>query len=137
MFTVVLVIDVILAVILVGLVLVQRSDGALGSIGGGASSMMSTRAKGNFLTKSTAIVAALFMACSVVLCIMTKADSAPKPSILATAPVATENTDSKPLSAPVPTANEETTASPAAPEIKAEPTAPVAPTTPAAPVSAD
>ena len=72
MLTIFLVIDVILAVILVALVLVQRSDGALGSIGGGASSIMSTRSKGNFLTKSTAIVAALFMACSLVLCIISK-----------------------------------------------------------------
>jgi len=80
--TIILVIDVILAIVLVGLVLVQRSDGALGSIGGGASSMMSTRARGNFLTKSTAVVAALFMICSIALAIMSKPDTNTKTVIL-------------------------------------------------------
>ncbi len=79
MLTIFLVIDVILAIILVGLVLVQRSDGSLGSIGGGASSVMSTRSKGNFLTKSTAIVAALFMICSVTLCLISR--PAPKENV--------------------------------------------------------
>lgn len=91
--TVVLVIDVILAGILVALVLVQRSDGALGSIGGGASSMMSTRAKGNFLTKATAFVAALFMICSVVLAIMNKPAKEDNTSILDKTPLTETNKD--------------------------------------------
>ncbi len=99
--TVILVIDVILAVILVALVLVQRSDGALGSIGGGASSMMTTRAKGNFLTKATAIVAAMFMICSVALAILNKPVQENK-SILDT-PAATEQAPAAPKtpSAPI------------------------------------
>lgn len=121
MFTVILVADVILAIILVGLVLIQRSDGALGSIGGGASSMMSTRAKGNFLTKATAIVAALFMFCSVVLCIMTKHDEKSSASILATEQVPAKGTAS----------------APAVPTAPVAPAAPVKPAAPAAPVTAD
>ncbi len=102
MTTVILVIDVILAVILVALVLIQRSDGALGSIGGGASSMMTTRAKGNFLTKTTAIVAALFMVCSVVLAILNKPETQNNSSVLDN-PVQTEKTQDIPKtpSAPI------------------------------------
>ena len=100
MSTVILVIDVILAVILVALVLVQRSDGALGSIGGGASSMMTTRAKGNFLTKATAIVAALFMICSVCLAILNKPAQPDNTSILDT-PAQTEKTPEAPKTPPI------------------------------------
>lgn len=90
MLTIFLVIDVILAVMLVALVLVQRSDGALGSIGGGASSIMSTRSKGNFLTRTTAIVAAGFMACSLVLCIISKPEAKADISVLDSVPEANE-----------------------------------------------
>lgn len=62
MYTVVLVIDIILAVFLCGLVMLQRSEGgALGGLGGGTgASFMTGRAVGNMLTKMTAIVAGLF-----------------------------------------------------------------------------
>lgn len=65
MFTVFLVIQVLLTVALVGFILVQRSDSdglsGLGGGGGGSSSFMSGRATANFLTRTTGILAALFM----------------------------------------------------------------------------
>ncbi|MEE8351570.1 MAG: preprotein translocase subunit SecG [Rhodospirillales bacterium] len=71
---VVLIIHLILAITLVGLVLIQRSEGgALGMGGGGGGGMggfMTGRAAGDLLTRSTAIVAACFMATSLTLAIL-------------------------------------------------------------------
>ncbi|MDA1022909.1 MAG: preprotein translocase subunit SecG [Proteobacteria bacterium] len=71
---VVLIIHLILAITLVGLVLMQRSEGgALGMGGGGGGGMggfMTGRAAGDLLTRSTAIVAACFMATSLTLAIL-------------------------------------------------------------------
>ncbi len=77
MYTVILVIDIILAVFLCGLVMLQRSEGgALGGLGGGTgASFMTGRSVGNMLTRMTAIVAALFFATSLILGILAKQDT--------------------------------------------------------------
>ncbi len=63
MFQVLLVAHIIVAAILVILVLLQRSEGgALGIGGGGPGGLMSGRAAGNVLTKSTGILATAFFA---------------------------------------------------------------------------
>ena len=82
MYTVVLTIDIILAVFLCGLVMLQRADGgALGGLGGGTgSSFMTGRSVGNALTRTTAIVAALFFAASLFLGVLAK-QNAPKESV--------------------------------------------------------
>lgn len=74
MYTVVLTIDIILAVFLCGLVMLQRTDGgALGGLGGGTgSSFMTGRSVGNTLTRMTAIVAALFFTASLILGVLAK-----------------------------------------------------------------
>lgn len=67
--TILLIIQTMLATTLIGLVIVQRSstDGfGLGS-GGGANNFMTGQAAANFLTRSTAIVATLFMVNSLAL----------------------------------------------------------------------
>ncbi|MDR0632172.1 MAG: preprotein translocase subunit SecG [Holosporaceae bacterium] len=54
----------VLALAIIGLVLLQKhdSDGALGSSGGGAASgMFSVRGQANLLTRSTAVLMALFI----------------------------------------------------------------------------
>lgn len=64
MHNVLLVIHIILAIGLVGIILMQRSDGdglsGMGG-GGGANAMFTTRGKSNLLTRTTAILATCFM----------------------------------------------------------------------------
>jgi len=67
MMTVLLVLHLLLALGLVGIVLIQRSEGGLGSLGGGGGNFMTGRGAANFLTRATAILAALFMATSIFL----------------------------------------------------------------------
>ncbi|MEY3658393.1 MAG: hypothetical protein RLZZ561_1900 [Pseudomonadota bacterium] len=66
MFTFLLVVHVIIAVALVGVILVQRSEGG-GLTGGSPSGLMSARGAGNFLTRMTTILATLFVLLSIAL----------------------------------------------------------------------
>lgn len=70
-----LVIHLLIAIFLVCFILMQRSEGgALDGLGGGsgASSFLSARGTGNFLTKTTAILATLFFITSMSLSIYYK-----------------------------------------------------------------
>jgi preprotein translocase subunit SecG len=68
----ILVIDIVLAILLVGSVLLQRSEGGALGIGESQDSFVSSRSAGNFLTKVTAIIATLFIITSISLTIMSK-----------------------------------------------------------------
>ncbi len=74
MYQILLVIHVILVLALIGSVLLQRSEGGalgMGSGGGGAGGgLMSGRAQANLLTRTTTILATLFMVSSMVLTLM-------------------------------------------------------------------
>ena len=70
MSTVLLLIHVMVAIALVGVVLLQRSEGGALGIGGGGGGFMTGRSAGNALTKTTAILAACFFATSLTLSIM-------------------------------------------------------------------
>ena len=75
---VLLVIHLMLAIAIVALVLLQRSEGgALGIGGGGNVGMMSGRAAGNLLTRATAIAAACFFATSIALTMLAGGHSRP------------------------------------------------------------
>lgn len=66
--TVLLVIHLLVAIFLVAVILLQRSEGgALDGLGGGngASSFLSARGTGNFLTRTTAILATIFIITSI------------------------------------------------------------------------
>ena len=65
-----LTINVILAVILVIIILIQKSEGGALGIGASQESFISSRSAGNFLTKVTAIIATLFIITSISLTIM-------------------------------------------------------------------
>ena len=70
---IVLAIHVLLALGLIVFILLQRSDGgALGGLGGGMSlsGIMGIQGSANFLTRITAIFAALFMVTSLILAVM-------------------------------------------------------------------
>ena len=71
MVTVILVVHLLLAISLVGTVLIQRSEGGgLGMGGGGMGGFMTGRSTANLLTRATAILAACFMATSLLLAIL-------------------------------------------------------------------
>lgn len=74
MYTVLLVAHTILVLFLIVMVLIQRTDSdglsGLGGGGGGGNQFMTGRAKGSLMTRTTAILAALFMTTSLVLGIM-------------------------------------------------------------------
>lgn len=82
MLTVLLVVQIIIAVAMGIVILIQRSasDGLTGLGGGGGNSLMSGRASANLLTKTTAFLAAAFMINSLAMATITarsanKADS--------------------------------------------------------------
>ena len=79
--TVLLLIHLMVAVALVGVILLQRSEGGALGIGGGGGGFMTGRSAGNALTKTTAILAACFFATSLVLSIIAS-QHGPAPSIL-------------------------------------------------------
>ena len=66
----ILVSNIILAFLLVIIILLQKSEGGALGIGASQESFVSSRSAGNFLTKATAIIAALFIITSISLTIM-------------------------------------------------------------------
>tara|TARA_B100000131_G_C18063251_1_gene591422 strand:+ start:1094 stop:1396 length:303 start_codon:yes stop_codon:yes gene_type:complete len=77
-----LVINIILAAILVILVLFQKSEGGALGIGVSQDNFMFSRSAGNFLTKATAIVATLFIICSLGLTILSRGELEPTISVI-------------------------------------------------------
>ncbi|MFM2130449.1 MAG: preprotein translocase rane subunit [Pseudomonadota bacterium] len=86
MTTILLVIHSFLALGLVIVILLQRSEGGALGIGGGSGGMMTARGQANLLTRATAILAALFIVTSLTLAIMASHNRKPR-SILDVAPV--------------------------------------------------
>lgn len=86
MATVLLLLHIMIALALIGVVLLQRSEGgALGIGGGGSGGFMTGRGAANFLTRVTAGLAAAFFATSLLLSMVATRSSAPT-SILDTPP---------------------------------------------------
>tara|TARA_B100001029_G_C14859189_1_gene338161 strand:- start:74 stop:376 length:303 start_codon:yes stop_codon:yes gene_type:complete len=69
-----LILNIIFAVILVILVLIQKSEGGALGIGISQENFMFSRSAGDFFTKATAIVATLFIVCSLSLTIISRED---------------------------------------------------------------
>ncbi|MEW9853707.1 preprotein translocase subunit SecG [Novosphingobium sp. M1R2S20] len=71
MFLFLTVVQALIAAALVGVILVQRSEGGgLGTGGGNPSGLMSARGAADFLTRTTAILATLFVVLSIALAAM-------------------------------------------------------------------
>ena len=87
-----LVLNIIIAIILVLLVLIQKSEGGALGIGVSQENFMFSRSAGNFMTKATAIVATLFIICSLALTIISRGDLVPTSSVLDTVKEKTEDT---------------------------------------------
>ncbi|ETD82445.1 preprotein translocase subunit SecG [Rhodobacter capsulatus] len=134
---VILVVHLVLALLLIGVVLLQRSEGGgLGMGGGGGGGVMTGRQAANALTKLTWIFAIGFLATSITLTVFS-ARAGKEASVVDTtpaeAPAAPDSTGTSPLiSAPPPSTDEPVVppvTPPAATEAPAE--APAATETPA------
>ena len=68
----ILIINIILAVLLVGIILLQRSEGGALGLRVSQDNFISSRSASNFLTKTTAIIATLFIITSISLTIISK-----------------------------------------------------------------
>jgi preprotein translocase subunit SecG len=89
MIVLLLVIHILIAIALVGVILLQKSEGgALGMGGGGMSGFMTGRSTANLLTRTTAILAVLFMVTSLSLVWFSNRDRAPRSIIEQGAPPA-------------------------------------------------
>src|SRR5215211_8757380 len=83
------VIQAIIAVALVGVILMQRSEGGGLGVGGSPSGLMSARGAADFLTRATAVLATLFVVLSIALAGLATIERAPMkidPSLSRTAP---------------------------------------------------
>ncbi len=118
MTTVVLVIHLMLAAALIGVILLQKSEGgALGMGGGGMSGFMTGRSTANLLTRTTAILAAAFFLTSLTLAYLAGNRQPATDTLLAPPPS---------QSAPAPVAPPASPAQPAAPAQPSVPSAPLA-----------
>jgi preprotein translocase subunit SecG len=120
MITVLLIIHLMIAAGLVGVVLLQRSEGGALGIGGGGGGFMTGRGAANFLTRVTAGLAAAFFVTSIVLTLL--ANHPEKPRSIFDTPAA-------PAAGKPPSAPKSDPAAPAAPGAAAAPGTPA----PAAP----
>ena len=77
-----LVVNLVLALILVLLILLQKSEGGALGIGVSQDNFMLSRSAGNFMSKATAVVATLFIICSLALTIISRGELAPTNSVL-------------------------------------------------------
>tara|TARA_Y100000816_G_scaffold208591_1_gene154390 strand:- start:71 stop:370 length:300 start_codon:yes stop_codon:yes gene_type:complete len=91
-----LVLNIVLAFILVLLVLMQKSEGGALGIGVSQESYMFSRTAGNFMTKATAVVATLFIICSLALTIVSRGEVTPTTSVLDTVEEKSEDTPAIP-----------------------------------------
>ena len=96
MIKVILVIHLVVALALVAVILLQRSEGGgLGVGGGGMGGFLTGRSAANLLTRTTAVLAAVFIVTSLALANLSGANRAPK-SILQEMPPAETQLPVKP-----------------------------------------
>jgi len=77
-----LTLNIIFAIILIILILFQKSEGGALGIGVSQDSFMFSRSAGNFFTKSTAVIATLFIICSLSLTIIGRKDLPTSTSVM-------------------------------------------------------
>jgi preprotein translocase subunit SecG len=90
LFTFVLVVHTLIAIALVAVILMQKSEGGALGIGSGPTGFLSARGAGDVLTRSTAILAGMFIATSIVLAVLAGADGQQRPIDTTLARPATE-----------------------------------------------
>jgi len=98
LFTFILILQAIVAVSMITVILMQRSEGG-GLAGGSPSGLMTARGAADFLTRSTAILAAVFVALSVLLAALAAGQRGPQaidPSLMRNAPASTPGQPAQP-----------------------------------------
>ncbi|MEH6754237.1 MAG: preprotein translocase subunit SecG [Alphaproteobacteria bacterium] len=103
--TIILVVHLLIGLSLVGVVLLQRSEGGLGGLGGGGGGgggggmggLLGNRQTANLLTRSTAVLAALFMLTSVSLAVLAGGHSSGGGSIVNETPGAPQSDGMTPV----------------------------------------
>lgn len=75
--TVLLVIHLLITAAMIGVILIQRSEGGMGLGGGTMGGLMTTRGSANLLTHITGILAACFLTTSILLAIVASQQSRP------------------------------------------------------------
>ena len=88
-----LVLNIVFAIVLVLLVLMQKSEGGALGIGVSQENLMFSKTAGNFMTKATAVIATLFIICSLTLTILSRDELTPTTSVI---DKIEENTDDAP-----------------------------------------
>jgi preprotein translocase subunit SecG len=106
MTAVLLIIHLFVTLALIGVVLIQRSEGGGLGIGSsqGMGAFMSGRGTANLLTRTTAILATVFMALSLALALMNRGTAGVGGSLLESPPPATVPAPTTPAPAPPPAA---------------------------------
>jgi len=90
MFTFLLVVHAIIAAVLVGVILMQKSEGGGLGTGGSPGGLMSARGAADFLTRSTAVLATAFIGMSILLAVLASSGQTVKvdPTLATTPPAA-------------------------------------------------
>ncbi|HWT13055.1 MAG TPA: preprotein translocase subunit SecG [Allosphingosinicella sp.] len=89
MFTFLLIVQTLVAVVMITVILMQRSEGGGLASGGSPSGLMTARGASDFLTRTTAISAALFIALSIALAAVAAGQRGPRtidPTLMKQAP---------------------------------------------------
>ena len=86
--SVLLVIHILIVVALIGVVLLQRSEGGALGTGGGTGSFMTGRGQANALSRATAILGALFFATALLMSILSSWSRAPHSILQGSGPAA-------------------------------------------------
>ena len=81
--TLILSLNIILAILLVIVIILQKSEGGALGIGVSQDSFISSRSAANFLTRATAIIATLFIVTSIALTVLSR-ENMPTKSVLET-----------------------------------------------------
>ena len=134
MTTVLLIIHLFVTLALIGVVLIQRSEGGGLGIGSsqGMGAFMSGRGTANLLTRTTAVLAAIFMLLSLSLALLNRGTTGVGRSIFDVPPA---GTPAAPSGAPVPPTPHAAPATPPAAEGTAPAPAPAAPKGPSVPTN--
>jgi preprotein translocase subunit SecG len=86
--TILLVVHLLVTAAMIGVILIQRSEGGMGLGGGTMGGLMTTRGSANLLTHTTAILAACFLGTSLLLAILASHQSRPSSILNVTEPPA-------------------------------------------------
>lgn len=106
MFTFLLIVQTLIAVTLIGVILMQRSEGGGLGVGGSSSGFMTARGAADFLTRSTAVLGGLFIVLSIAMAAIAGATRQPTKidtSLANTAAPLTQQQPAQQQPAPAPT----------------------------------